>query len=53
MRISGTTGRLVCPCGKGYASEDKTGAHYGKCRICYLRGLTRRELKALGISSRP
>jgi len=48
-RRSDHNGRLLCPCGKGYASEDKEGAHYGSCNICYRSSLTRRELKQLGL----
>lgn len=41
--------RPICACGKGYASEDKNSPHFGKCNICYRAGLTRRELKELGL----
>ena len=46
---SNRTGHLLCDCGKGYASENKEGPHYGKCNICYRSGLSRRELNKLGL----
>jgi hypothetical protein len=46
-RRSERTGRLLCPCGKGYANEQHDSAHYGVCKVCYCNGLTRRELRAL------
>jgi hypothetical protein len=33
---SSTTDRLICRCGKGYASEDQEGQHYGQCRPCWV-----------------
>lgn len=49
---SSTTGRLLCPCGKGYACEEKDSEYYGKCRPCWVRSLTRREMEKRGIKSR-
>jgi hypothetical protein len=49
---SKTTDRLICPCKRGYASEDKDGEHYGICRPCWVSSLTRREMKEKGIKSR-
>lgn len=49
---SDTTGRLLCSCGKGYASESKEGEHYGQCRPCWVKSLTRREMKEKGIKHR-
>lgn len=48
-RRSTTTGRLLCACGKGYASEDKEGDHYNQCKLCYVRSLTCRELREKGL----
>jgi len=47
--VSDTTGRLVCGCGKGYASEDKAGAHYGQCSMCYRAELSCAQLRKLGL----
>ncbi len=49
---SNSTGRLLCSCGKGYATEDENSPHYGKCRPCWVKSLTRREMKIHGIKSR-
>lgn len=49
MKISSTTGKPICKCGKGYACEDKNSPSFMKCSICYRQGLTRRELNALGL----
>lgn len=46
---SDRTGRIICGCGRGYASEDKDGPHYGKCNLCYRAGLSRKELNRLGL----
>ena len=43
------TGLLVCPCGKGYASEHKEGSHYGICNPCYRSSLSRADLTKLGL----
>lgn len=42
---SSRTGRLICPCNRGYASEDKEGEHYGLCAICFPYTLTCAERK--------
>lgn len=45
---SNKTGRMLCKCGKGYASED-VNKHFGLCKICYSYSLTRKELNQLGL----
>lgn len=49
-RRSDKTGHLICStCRAGYACEDPDSAYFGRCSICYRKGLTRRELRVLGL----
>lgn len=47
--VSTRSGRLVCGCGRGYASENPEHVYVGQCNICYREGLTRRELRELNL----
>ena len=46
-----TTGRLLCKCGKGTLLKVKKGEHYGQCRLCWVKSLTRREIKEKALNT--